>query len=224
VLSMERQMSRAVRPAAAPRPAGARLIVLCGVLLALTAMGQVYWQQELQYALPTPRPVDLQQIPRGAVQPLPAILTCRVALAADRPVLLHFYNPDCPCSRFNRDHVQALQLRYGDRVQFVEVVEADSADAPASGTGAPAVSDRDGAIARACGVYSTPQALLLDADRRVAFRGNFNVNRFCDAQATQFVRQAIDALLHATAAPLDPRAQEAYGCPLPSEECRARER
>jgi hypothetical protein len=207
------------RTATHPHTTWRRAVVVTAVSGAIAAMGAVYWERDLRYALPTPRPASLHQVPRGEVLTLPAAFA-RLELAADRPLLVHFYNPDCPCSRFNRDHVALLQRRYGDRVQFVEVVEVGeptSAAAP-SGVDTPWLADPDGAIAAACGVYATPQALLLDAARRVVFRGNFNSARFCDARATQFARQAIDDLLHGVTRAVDPRAEAAYGCPLPQED------
>ena len=217
-------MCAAASPANDLRTAAARLLVVCAVLLALTGMGWVFWKEEVQYSLPTPRPDGLVQVPRGDVQPLPASLTDRVAIATDRPVLLHFYNPECPCSRFNRDHVQGLRTHFGARVQFVEVVEQTAADARPSSDDTDWVVDADGSIARACGIYSTPQAMLLDPQRRVAYRGNFNTSRWCGEPETQFVRIAIEQLLSGSKGPVDPLAEHAYGCPLPQEERRARER
>lgn len=202
----------------------ARLLVLASVPATLAVMGAVFWQQDLQYALPTPRPANLRQTPRGSVQVLPTPLLAQAEAHADRPLLLHFYNPDCPCSRFNRDHVHALFTAFGDRVQFVEIVETDAADGAGSGLPIARVVDADGSIARACGIYSTPQALLLDSKRLVVFRGNFNVNRYCSETDTQFVRNAIADLLAGRARPVDPRAEHAYGCALPAEEPDARTR
>lgn len=186
--------------------------------LSLTAIGVVFWQQDLRYALPTPRPADLRQVPVGTVVELPPALRQWLGDAAARPLLLHFYNPDCPCSRFNLDHLQLLQARYGTRVQFVEIVESPAvAD---SGLGLPVVADPDGSLAAHFGVYSTPQAVVLDATRRLHYRGNFNATRYCNTPATQFARQALEALLNGTATVFDPRAETAFGCPLPGEEDR----
>lgn len=199
-------------------------IVLGAALLALATMAQVFWDEDLRYSLPTPRPSGLRQAARGSQLELPAALAARLPRADGRPVLLHFYNPDCPCSRFNRDHVHALRLRYAEHVQIVDVLETPQELAGEVDAATPWVADPDGSIAEACGIYSTPQALLLDAQRRIVFRGNFNTSRWCNATATQFVRQAIEALLHGVQGPVDPRAELSYGCALPQDDADARSR
>lgn len=79
----------------------------------------------------------------------------------------------------------------------------------------PVVSDS--AIAAACGVYSTPQAVILDADGRLFYRGNYNRSRYCSDEKTGFARQALDTLLqHRFTLDLSPLAYKAYGCQLPA--------
>ena len=194
-----------------------RRVVLSAALLALTTIAWVLWNEDLRYSLPTPRPTGLQQPPRGDVLPLPAALLALGPAASGRPLFLHFYNPECPCSRFNLEHAQTLRRRFADRVQFVDVIEAPAGSAGDLAQGTDWIADPDGQIARACGVYATPQALLLDATSRQVFRGNFNSSRFCTATATQFARRAIEQLLAGTTGPVDPRAELAYGCPLPGD-------
>lgn len=186
--------------------------------VALTIAGYVFWLQDLRYSLPTPRPTGLRQVEPGSTVPWPTALERVVAAEAQAPVLLHFFNPDCPCSRFNRDHVRALQRQFAGRVRFVTVAESTGPAEPVGDE--ELVPDPEGAIAAAFGVYSTPQAVLLDRERRLVFRGNFNSTRYCTTPQTQFARLAIEALLAATPRPSDPRADVAYGCPLPGEECR----
>lgn len=195
-------------------------VVIVSACAALLTMGHVFWQQDLRYSLPTPRPAELRQPPVGEPLALPRALTDAVAIAADKPLLLHFYNHDCPCSRFNRDHVQGLLNRFGERVQFVSVVEAAPDASTDSGLPMPHVVDAGGAIAAALGVYSTPQAVLLDTAGRLAYRGNFNTSRYCTTPQTQFVRLAIEALLEQRPQVRDAQAETAYGCCLPGEECR----
>lgn len=73
----------------------------------------------------------------------------------------------------------------------------------------------DGTLAAAVGAYSTPQAAVLDADGHLAYRGNYNVTRYCRDRSTEFARLAIDSVLSGVAAPAFPAAATtAYGCPL----------
>ena len=79
------------------------------------------------------------------------------------------------------------------------------------------MTDTDGRIATACGVYSTPQAAILDGTGRLFFRGNYNVSRYCLAPGSEFARIALESLLAGKPAPVFPEiAMVAYGCELPA--------
>ena len=154
-----------------------------------------------------------------------------------RPLFLHFFNPECPCSRFNADHVRALQARFGAQARFVAVVQTtDDQDAARRqaglgtvatlfGRGMAAVLDDDGKIAAACGVYSTPQAVILTAGSAptLLFRGNYNASRYCADPQTEFARQALTAVVNHRGLPAESRAAMiAYGCELPANVLAAR--
>ena len=84
----------------------------------------------------------------------------------------------------------------------------------------PHIVDRGAAIARCLGVYSTPQAVLLDRDGRLVYRGNYNTSRYCTEPTTQFVRLALESLQQHRALASEPEAGIAYGCALPEGEHR----
>ena len=98
-------------------------------LTVLGAIGWVFWQQDLQYARPTPRPANWHRPANGAAIALPASIAAIRAAHPGQPLLLHFFNPDCPCSRFNVDHVRDLQARFGRQVTFVAVLAEGEATA-----------------------------------------------------------------------------------------------
>ena len=179
----------------------------------------MFWWQDLQFARPTPVPEGWQAIAPGAPVVLPGRLEQIRNAAGNRPVLLHFFNPSCPCSRFNVDHVRALARSYGDRVTFVAVlVQGDAATLTAAyrtlGLDVPYYVD-DGQAANAVGAYSTPQAAILDSDGRLVYRGNYNVTRYCRERETEFARIALDDMLAGRPARTMPsQATVAYGCPL----------
>lgn len=188
-------------------------------LVLLTAIGGVFWFQDWRYSLPTPRPEGWLAVPAGTRVTLPpAIETLRRARPG-RPVLLHFFNPDCPCSRFNLDHVRQLVSGFGNDVIFVAVLR----DGPRStlaakferlNLGIPAVPD-DG-LSDAFGIYSTPQAVVLDADGRLHYAGNYNLTRYCRDRETEFARLALEGLRAGRPPPaFRSEATIAYGCPLP---------
>ncbi len=193
------------------------VLVLLAAVLLTALMFSVFWYEDWQYSQPTPRPVHLTQAKPGGLLRLSGVkLPAAVADSTDhRPLFLHFYNPDCPCSRFNLDHIRDLVRAHGAQVRFVAVIEGDRK--AAHGLPMPTLADPNGAVARACGVYSTPQAVLLDARGRLVYRGNYNTGRYCEGRATEFARIALENLLASrSAAPEPTAAATAYGCQLPS--------
>lgn len=211
--------------AAAARPGALRIaLAAAGSLLLLGAAVGVLWWQDWRYSLPTPRPADLVQVAVGTrlgIRDLSQV----AGLHPGRPILLHFFNPRCPCSRFNLDHIRALQQQWSSRVDFVAVVQGvprKDTDRALERLGLTmnAIADPDGRIAGECGVYSSPQAVVLDPQGRLYFRGNYNAGRYCTDASTEFARMALDSLSAGAPAPNFPGAGIAYGCELPSRRTR----
>ncbi len=198
-------------------------IILTLVLTALFLGGAfaAFWYQDLQYTLPTPRPPSLVQPIQGTRPDLGVLL---LPEQSAQPELLHFFNPRCPCSRFNITHLRTLAAGYGDKVRFVAILQAepdemeDAMEAFSDlGLGMEAVVDTSGEIARRCGVYSTPQAVLLDTEGALYYRGNYNLTRYCSNKDTEFVRIALDSLVKSAPSPHFPDvATISYGCELPA--------
>ena len=193
--------------------------VLC--LACLSGIAGLFWLQDLQYSRPTPVPSSWVDVPAGARVALPRSVALLREASGSRPVLLHFFNPGCPCSRFNVDHVRTLARTFGDRVTFVAVLTEDDPQVLETayrqlGLDLPHIVD-DGTLARAVGAYSTPQAALVGADDRLVYRGNYNLTRYCRDRDTEFVRLALEHLLSGGARPAFPTAATtSYGCPLRS--------
>lgn len=197
-----------------------RLAIIWLTLLSLAVAG-LFWRMEWQYGLPTPIPTHYHAVERGAPIQLPGVASTSLQHAG-KPVFLHFFNPDCPCSRFNMPQFRALVQQYGDQVNFAIVVMSPKIftaeqlqhkfDLPHA---LPVFNDST--LAAACGVYSTPQAVLIDRDSRLYFRGNYNRSRYCSDEKTGFARQALDGLLAGNySLTFSPLALKAYGCQLPT--------
>jgi hypothetical protein len=191
----------------------------CG-LFGLAFVALAFWRLDLRYALPTPVPASHAEVAAGVEVQLPPELVP----AGSGPLLLHFFNPQCPCSRFNLEHVHELARRFAGKVRVVAVLEADESEV--QGTRErwledfdTVLIDDDGSIAAAVGVYSTPQAALVDARGQLFWRGNYNLSRYCVTPETEFARIALERLCAGEAAPpADSRALVAWGCPLPTSE------
>ncbi len=186
----------------------------------LIAISVIFWQQEIQYAQPTPVPAGYRAVVPGQVLKLPVDLP----LLKQQPVLFHFFNPACPCSRFNLKHFRALVKQYGNAITFCAVVPENYLGQTEQvrqslGISVAVIADEGKQLARMCGVYSTPQAALLDVKGRLYYRGNYNKSRYCTLKATNFTQMAIDSLLAGLPAPLFGNlATRSYGCELPIKE------
>lgn len=187
----------------------------------------VFWREDLRYSQPTPRPVDLPEVPLGTAVPLSTWLSSAglSEAPATRPVLLHFFNPECSCSRFNLDHLHDLQRQFADRVTFVAVVQSrdSSANERATrervdelGLGMPYLIDHGGRVAQQAGIYSTPQALVLDEGAHLVYRGNYNTSRYCTDPRTEFVRIALESQLSKRSIAVGETLS--YGCELPQRD------
>ncbi|MSV30625.1 MAG: AhpC/TSA family protein [Bryobacterales bacterium] len=192
-------------------------VVLFSTVLFLMLTGFVFWQQDWQYSLPAVRPAGWRQPAVGERILLPL---AGLTLDKSRPLFLHFFNPDCPCSRFNLDHVRQLIRRHRGDVRFIAVLQGEGGSAllrakfEKLNLGVESVADETGAWAEAAGVYATPQAVVIDRNERLYFRGNYNISRYCVVPGTEYARIALESILAGLPAkPEDPGAAISYGCP-----------
>jgi hypothetical protein len=193
-----------------------KMLIIVWLLLLFSGVGTLFWYNEWMYHLPTPIPENYKPISHGKAIKLNGVL------AADntKPLFLHFFNPDCPCSRFNITNFKSLVKRYGHRVKFVVVVMNNKFYT------AKTIQDKfdldipvlfDASIATSCGVYSTPQAVLLDQEHKLYYRGNYNSSRYCTDEKTNYAKMAIEGLFHDHEKIIfNQLALRAYGCRLPN--------
>ena len=190
-----------------------KVALLTWLFILLAVIVAVFWHYEWVYSLPTPVPHNYRVVEQGTP------INVRNTLPQDKPVLLHFYNPNCPCSQFNIPHFKSLVRQFHDKVTFA-IVPVTRKRLTAHDVlkkfdlNIPVIFDT--ALMTACGVYSTPQAVLLDTNRQLYFRGNYNRTRYCTDTKTEYARMAINKLLQNNAAIIfDQFALKAYGCQLP---------
>jgi len=190
-------------------------LLILWLCLLLSGVLTLFWYNDWVYQLPTPIPENYKSIPIGQVISLNEY--CETDAA--KPIFMHFFNPDCPCSRFNMKHFQSLVRQYGQQVNFVVVVMSKR---PFT---ARAIQDKfdvnipvlfDTTLASLCGVYSTPQAVLLNTEQQLYYRGNYNINRYCTDEKTSYAKIALNGMLRKDSGVLfDPVSLKPYGCSLP---------
>lgn len=185
------------------------LCILCVIV------GLIFWYSDYRYNLPTPIPPNYLHVNNGQH----IAVTKDLKFGGHKPLFLHFFNPDCPCSRFNIEHFRSLARQYGTQANFAVVLMTDKKYTAAE------VKKRfeltmpvtvNPELAARCGVYSTPQAVIIDTAGKLYFRGNYNASRYCTDQKTEFARMALNALLkNNKPEKFTALALTAYGCSLP---------
>jgi hypothetical protein len=188
------------------------------LFLILSAIIALFWYQEVQYLLPTPVPENYRVVSPDEVIQFDKTL---IPQKHSKPLLLHFFGPACPCSKFNLKHFISLNRKYRDRIDFYAVVTDKSKVEAAKemmGEDITILVDSGERLAQACGVYSTPQAALLQSDNKLYFRGNYNRSRFCTDKQSNFVQMAMDSLIAKRNPPrFSALATQSYGCSISEE-------
>ena len=193
-----------------------KYLVATGLIIIFSAISLLFWYNEWIYSLPTPVPEKYHALKQGEY----VDITGKFNFAKGAPVFLHFFNPDCPCSKFNIPHFKSLVKEYSDKVSFAVVVMAKDKSYTEEkiqdrfGLTVPVLFDTS--LAVSCGVYSTPQAVLLDNDHTLYYRGNYNKSRYCTDKKSNYAQMAINSLLANNQQPIfNQYALKAYGCSLP---------
>ncbi|MDH5365916.1 MAG: hypothetical protein OEW67_02960 [Cyclobacteriaceae bacterium] len=182
-------------------------------------IGYLFWTNELQYVTPTEKPKNYVEVK------IMDKVNLEEAFKSPnkKPFFIHYYNPYCPCSKFNYNYYQELSLKYQDEFNMFLVIREMDKDVVDEikrkiKTKATLIIDEGGTIAEQTGVYSTPQAVLLNSDYTLYFRGNYNRTRYCTVKNFNFAEMAMDSLLAGNPAPeFGFFSNTAYGCSLSKE-------
>jgi hypothetical protein len=192
-------------------------MVIAWLVILFSGISLLFWHNEYVYSLPTPVPVNYHAVPVGEFIDLDG----KLKLVENKPIFIHFFNPKCPCSRFNIPHVKSLVKQYGNRISFVIVVISKDSSYTIKeiqnkfDLKIPVLFDQS--IAVSCGVYSTPQAVILDTHHKLYYRGNYNKSRYCTDKNSNYAQIALDSLLKNNSIQLfSELATKAYGCQLPA--------
>jgi hypothetical protein len=148
----------------------------------------------------------------------------RLSREPDRPALVLFAHPHCPCARASLEELAWVLARAGGRAD-AWVVLVLPPGAPAGWergglwdlTGARVATDPDGAEARRFGAATSGQVLVYGRDGRLAFRGGITA-----ARGHQGANPGRAAALEALGGGTTVRETPVFGCPLWGEDSPAR--
>lgn len=172
------------------------------VFICIAVVVYALYREDYKNSLPTPIPENI------SVKPIGYSTTYKTK---GKITLLHFFNPNCPCSKFNTKHIEELYRNYNSSIDFI----AFATEKPEENYPIPMVIDTEKKMAESMGIYSTPQAVLLDADGKILYRGNYNQSRYCSNKNTAFVQLAIEnALKNKDSQSLVNKSGMPYGCSL----------
>jgi len=141
-----------------------------------------------------------------------------------KAIALVFVNTTCPVAKRYLPVLQALEKDYRAKdVQFVAVNAADEDSLIEMATQAvtfdvefPFVKDFGGVCARALGATRTPQVVILDAERRIRYRGRiddqFRLGGVRKEPTTHELKDALDAIL--AGKKVATSETEVDGCPI----------
>lgn len=200
---------------------GREIVAYSSILATFSAILLIFWSEEVKYMLPTPIPQSYQEVAINQS----VFVEDFIQTQSTKPIFLHFFNPDCPCSKFNLSHVRSLIKKHNKEIEFYAVLQVENKNYDLSqfvekyDLPVKVIVDYQNILAEKCGVYSTPQAVILTTDSKLYYRGNYNKSRYCTDKATNFAQMAIDSLLLGKKPPqFGVLASQSYGCELPKEE------
>jgi hypothetical protein len=191
-----------------------KFAVIAWLAFLCAGIAAIFWYNEWVYKLPTPVPVNYIAVNKGEK----VVLEPATIADHSKPTLVHFFNPDCPCSRFNMSHFKALEKEYNNRINFVVAVISNHPYEKKDIQDRFGIDTRilfDSSLATRLGVYSTPQAVIIDASQKIYYRGNYNRTRYCTDKKTEYARIALNSLLQNNDVAFSQYALTAYGCQLP---------
>ncbi|GAA5316617.1 MAG: DUF6436 domain-containing protein [Candidatus Pelagadaptatus aseana] len=97
----------------------------------------------------------------------------------ERPLVVHFVDPECPCSRFARPHIADLESQFSSLIHFSDGMEHLSF-----------VSDE---VARTFEVPVSPSVAIWSASGDLAYLGPYSSGAVC-GEGTDFVASVLASL------------------------------
>ncbi len=121
-----------------------------------------------------------------------------------KPIILHFYNPKCQCSKFNWKEFETLATKYENEIHCIVFIEKNRLEqSEINGLNQKFknvlfIQDDKGFYADKFNIQKTPQAIVINEQKNIIYQGNYNIARFCTNQQTSYVKKAIAMLMKET--------------------------
>jgi hypothetical protein len=120
--------------------------------------------------------------------------------------VVHFWNPDCGCNKFNNPHVREIVEQYSKQgIRFLTVVKTQPGqNQQASLTQAetlfniPAVLEGSLQMDSSSAPSATPAAAVINKQGQLAYFGPYSDGAFCGATGGSFVEKTLDRVLEGT--------------------------
>lgn len=180
-----------------------RYMTLLLVMVWLAGTAWAFWWFQLRYLQPAGSAISLQ---------VDALLQDLPPLPLQSLLLVHFYDPDCLCSRFNEAHARTIMQAYSQQgIHFLIAVPDAAVLAEAEQTfGFPAFVSQVPPEQ-----LSSPLALVLDADRQPVYLGSYSDKTGCTSDDGRLVENTLDALLAVDARRTPSQVSGGCRCPWP---------
>ena len=136
---------------------------------------------------------------RALTRSLNALLT-ELETDTETTYLIHFWQPDCSCNRFNRTHVREIAKKYRhEKFQLVTVTQphADYSDNELIQMAQQAFSsrviiDHQNLLSGKTRIPAAPAAAVIDNTGKMAYFGPYSDSSFCGLGGTAFVERVTD--------------------------------
>lgn len=95
-------------------------------------------------------------------------------------LVIHFIDPDCPCSRFSKKHIQDLESHFGPDVEFVSFTNKS-------------LEDQYRPRFSQLSVPASPAVAIWDRKGKLAYMGPYSSGNLC-GQGRDFVKKVLGSL------------------------------
>lgn len=152
------------------------------------------------------RPFDLQAAElieeQSLTRSLDSLLTSLQAVPG-KSYLLHFWQPDCSCNRFNRAHVKEISDKYREEnFQLVTITRPhpdysnqELIQMAKQEFDSVVIIDQQKLLTGNARIPAAPAAAVIDKNGKLAYFGPYSDSTFCGLGGTAFVERVADLLV-----------------------------